>query len=82
MTRGKCLHYYFYFIDPDLGLCYLRVPTWCPFRLQCYYNGHNALAAQLQKEGSTFEQIENAFLRIADFNRANELAAAFDMEAV
>jgi hypothetical protein len=82
MTRGKCLHYYFYFIDPDLGLCYLRVPTWCPFRLQFYYNGHNALAAQLQKEGSTFEQIENAFLRIADFNRANELAAAFDMEAV
>jgi hypothetical protein len=30
---GKCLHYYFYFIDPELGLCYLRVPTWAPFRL-------------------------------------------------
>ena len=30
---GKCLHYYFYFIDEVLGLCYLRVPTWCPFRL-------------------------------------------------
>ena len=26
-TPGKCLHYYFYFILPDLGLCYLRVPT-------------------------------------------------------
>ena len=24
---GKCLHYYFYFIDADLGLIYLRVPT-------------------------------------------------------
>jgi hypothetical protein len=82
MTQGKCLHYYFYFIDPDLGLCYLRVPTWCPFRLQFYFNGHNALAAQLQKEQITFEQIENAFLRIADFNRANECAATFDMEAV
>ncbi|MCG6961999.1 MAG: MarR family transcriptional regulator, partial [Acidobacteria bacterium] len=32
--RGKCLHYYFYFIDPDFGLCYLRVSTWAPFRLQ------------------------------------------------
>ena len=31
---GKCLHYYFYFIDEELGLCYVRVPTWCPFRLQ------------------------------------------------
>lgn len=81
-TQGKCLHYYFYFIDPDLGLCYLRVPTWCPFRLQFYFNGHNALAAQLQREQIAFDQIDNAFLYIADFNRANELAATFDMEAV
>ena len=21
---GKCLHYYFYFIDDEVGLCYLR----------------------------------------------------------
>ena len=25
---GKCLHYYFYFIDAAFGLVYLRVPTW------------------------------------------------------
>jgi hypothetical protein len=31
---GKCLHYYVYFIDEDLGLCSLRVPTGCPFRLR------------------------------------------------
>jgi hypothetical protein len=24
---SKCLHYYFYFIDAELGLIYLRVPT-------------------------------------------------------
>ena len=30
---GQCLHYYFYFIDEQFGLCYLRVPTWAPFRL-------------------------------------------------
>src|SRR5437899_7132559 len=24
---GKCLHYYFYFIDAELGLIYLRVPS-------------------------------------------------------
>jgi hypothetical protein len=31
---GKCLHYYFYLIDKEFGLCFLRVPTWSPFRLQ------------------------------------------------
>jgi len=28
---GKCLHYYFYFMDDELGLIHLRVPTWCPY---------------------------------------------------
>jgi hypothetical protein len=27
LAQGKCLHYYFYFVDDELGLCYLRVPT-------------------------------------------------------
>ncbi|MCK5056619.1 MAG: MarR family transcriptional regulator, partial [Candidatus Aminicenantes bacterium] len=42
-----CIHYYFYFIDKDLGLCHVRVPTWLPCRLQIYFNGHNWLASQL-----------------------------------
>ena len=81
-TQAKCLHYYFYFIDPDLGLCYLRVPTWSPFRLQFYFNGHNALAAKLRKAEIDFEQVENAFLYIADLAAANDLAAAFDIEGL
>jgi len=71
---GKCLHYYFYFIDEDLGLCYLRVPTWAPFRLQFYCNGHNRLAIELRKHGIAFEQVDNAFVEIADFARAQSLA--------
>lgn len=78
-TSGKCLHYYFYFIDEELGLCYLRVPTWCPFRLQFYFNGHNWLANQLKKRGIAFEQQDNAFLGIADFPTANQLAADLDV---
>jgi hypothetical protein len=48
---GKCLHYYFYFMDAKLGLIYLRVPTWAPFRLQFYCNGHNWLARKLAANG-------------------------------
>lgn len=50
-TPGKCLHYNFYFMDAEVGLCYLRVPTWCPFRLQFYCNGHAWLAGKLTTEG-------------------------------
>ena len=74
LTEGKCLHYYFYFIDPELGLCHLRVPTWCPFRLQFYFNGHQALAAKLKQAGIGYQLADNAFLQIDDFEQANELA--------
>ena len=66
-ATGKCLHYYFYFIDAELGLIYLRVPTWCPFRLQFYCNGHSWLARQLTAAGIGFVLADNAFLRIDDW---------------
>lgn len=79
-TDGKCLHYYFYFIDDELGLCYLRVPTWAPFRLQFYFNGHSALRNALHRKDIAFEPLDNAFLHIADFERANEMAWRFRID--
>jgi len=74
---GKCLHYYFYFMDDELGLIYLRVPTWCPFRLQFYCNGHGWLARKLAAAGIGFVLADNAFVRIDDWERAQALADAF-----
>ncbi len=77
---GRCLHYYVYFIDPQFGLCYLRIPTWAPFRLQFYFNGHNWLARQFDKKGIAYEQVENAFVRIDDFEKAQKLADQFSVK--
>jgi hypothetical protein len=73
---GKCLHYYFYFTDADLGLVYLRVPTWAPFRLQFYCNGHSWLARQMTAEGIGYTMADNSFVRIDNWQRAQELADA------
>jgi len=54
-NRGKCLHYYFYFIDEMLGLCFLSVPTWCPFRALFYLNGHNWLASKLRSANISYD---------------------------
>ncbi len=77
---GKCLHYYFYFIDEVLGLCYVRVPTWCPFRLQVYFNGHNWLAAKLKKKKIAYSMLDNAFDSIENFQQAQELADGLSIE--
>jgi len=74
---GKCLHYYFYFLDAGFGLIYLRVPTWCPFRLQFWCNGHSWLARQLTARGIGYTMADNAFVRIDDWSQAQELADAF-----
>lgn len=80
--EAKCLHYYFYIILPDLGLCHLRVPTWAPFRLQFCFNGHNWLAQRLRKAGVGFETRDNAFVRIDDFAKAQALADDFSVESL
>ena len=69
-ASGKCLHYYFYFMDDEFGVVCLRVPTWCPFRLQFYCNGHGRLASQLTATGLDFAMADNAFVGIADWQRA------------
>jgi hypothetical protein len=80
--RAKCLHYYFYFIDEDMGLCFMRVPTWCPFGVQAYFNGHNLLAAKLRKAGIDYRTIDNAFTHIDDWDAAQKLADESDTRLV
>ena len=79
---SKCMTYYFYFMDEQLGLCYLRVPTWCPFHLQFYFNGHNWLANQLQERGIAYKMVDNAFVHIADYALANKIAKEFDVKTL
>jgi uncharacterized membrane protein len=78
--QSKCLHYYFYFIDPQVGLGYVRVPTWCPFRLQIYINGHNLLASELKLAGVNYTMIDNAFDSIEDAAKAQELSDKISIE--
>src|SRR5262249_53405817 len=75
---GKCLHYYFYFIDEELGRCSVRVPTCCPLRLQFYCNGHNWLARQLERNKIRYTLLDNAFTAIGDWAAAQSLVDSWE----
>jgi hypothetical protein len=79
---SKCLHYYFYFIHDQIGLCYVRVPTWCPFRLQIYFNGHNWLAAGLKKRKIGYELMDNLFVSIDNFAKAQQIADRLNVAVI
>lgn len=78
--QAKCIHYYFYFNDPDLGFGYIRIPTWCPFQLQVYINGHNILANKLRLKNIGFHMLDNAFDYIEDFEEAQRLSRSIILD--
>lgn len=69
----KCLHQYFYLLDPQLGLMHLRLQTWAPYTAHICLNGREWLARQLQAEGISFEQRDNCFVDVGDIQRAQAL---------
>jgi hypothetical protein len=79
---GQCLHYYFYFLDQDLGLCQVRVPTWLPCRLQVCCNGHNWLAGQLGKLGIEYRMADKAFPHIADWPQAQRISDGWQAKRI
>jgi hypothetical protein len=68
---------YYYFMDPQYGLMYVRLQTWFPFTLQVYVNGHDWLARQLQRRGVGFAQQDNAFTQLDQPDVAQRLADRF-----
>jgi len=68
---------YYYFVDQELGFLHVRLQTWAPFTCQVYANGHNYVACQLQKQGSAFVQVDNAFTQLDDPAAAQRWADRF-----
>lgn len=65
---------YYYYLDPELGLIYIRLQTWFPYTTQVYLNGHDWLARQMVKRQLRFTQEDNAFTRLDQPERAQQLA--------
>lgn len=68
---------YYYRLDPEFGLMYVRLETWFPYTIQVYVNGHDWLARQMLKAGLGFIQHDNAFTQLDDAQRSQQLADRF-----
>jgi hypothetical protein len=68
---------YSYFLDPQLGLIYVRLTTWFPFTIQVYVNGHSWLAREMLARRLGFNLQDNAFTALDDPEAAQALADSF-----
>jgi len=73
--RKRFLHYYWYVWDPVMGPMSVRVASYFPFNVTCYFNGHSFVAQELTRAGVRFHKADNAFTGVAD---AAALQAAAD----
>jgi hypothetical protein len=70
---GKCSQLYHYYQHPQLGFMHVRLQTWFPFEMQVYINGREWLSRQMDAAGLSYERSDNKFLRVSDWQRAQEL---------
>ncbi len=64
--RKQFQHYYWYVLDPIMGPMSVRVATYFPFNVTCYFNGHSFVAQELTRAGVRFRKADNAFLGVGD----------------
>jgi hypothetical protein len=72
----KCLHWYFYFLDSQLGLCHVRIQSWLPFTAHVCVNGREWLCRSLEAAGVAFRRSDNCLVRVADVSAAQKLLDA------
>ena len=67
---SKCLHYYFYYLDPIFGFMHVRMQSWFPFQIQIYINGREWLARELDQQHIHYERYDNSLIQCDDWKTA------------
>jgi hypothetical protein len=77
MRNRRCLHLYWYFIDPLFGWMHVRVQTWAPYSIQIYINGREQLCRQLEANGIPFQRSDNKILHVDKPDVLSDLCDSF-----
>jgi hypothetical protein len=73
-ARRRCLSLYYYFMDRHFGLIHIKIQTWFPMVVQVYVNGQEWLARKLAQSHITYAKVDNVFVHVGDFGRAQAFA--------
>ncbi len=65
--------YYFYCVDRDFGLFFIKLCSYFPYTGKVCLNGNEYLKRQLEKEGIDYEELDNGVLSCADAERAQQI---------
>ena len=75
-------HFYFYVMDKDFGLLFIKVCTYLPFEVKVCFNGHEWAKQQLRQEGIGFEALSNGFASCDDPARLQEICHQLNADKI
>jgi len=75
-------YYYFYILDQEFGLLFIKVCTYFPFDVKVCFNGHEWAKQQLRREGIRFEALNNGFLSCEDAERLQVICHQLNAEKI
>lgn len=74
--------YYFYILDRDFGLCFIKFSSYPPFNVRVWVNGHEWAKRQLDRRGVAYEALDNGFASCADPTRLQRTCDALGPEDI
>jgi hypothetical protein len=66
--------YYFYLLDPDFGLGFIKICSYFPYPLKMWVNGHDWAKRQAAAKGLDFTELANGFASCQDPARLQAIA--------
>ena len=66
-------HYYFYCVDQNFGPFFLKFCSYFPYNAKLCLNGHEYAKRQLEREGITYEALDNGIRSCADPQRLQQI---------
>jgi predicted MarR family transcription regulator len=75
-------YYYFYILDADFGLFFIKVCTYFPFDIKVCFNRHEWAKQQMRQEGISFEALNNGFRSCENPERLQVICHQLDAEKI
>jgi hypothetical protein len=74
--------YYFYLLDRDFGLCFIKFSSFVPFGVRVWLNGHEWAKRQLAAKNIGFTELDNGFFACERPDRLQAVCDAFSADHV
>jgi hypothetical protein len=74
--------YYFYLLDRDFGLCFIKFSSYAPFGVRVWVNGHEWAKRQIRRKGIRYQELDNGFFACNDPEGLQKVCDSFSADDV